>query len=52
MRNALLKVLIVVCIVVALGSLSSLFRSDEEPSEEPSGETVTQIELSDDGLIF
>ena len=58
MRNLLLKMLILVCVIVGLGALSQCFYSEEEPSggsgasSSTNGERVTQIELSDDELIF
>ncbi len=55
MRKLLLRILIVVCVIVGLGSLSQCFHSEEDPSGSSGSapkEQVTGIELSDDELIF
>ena len=52
MREVVKKILIAVCVVVALGSLSSLFHGDEEPQSSTTGEKVARIELSDDELTI
>lgn len=52
MRNLLKKVLIVFFVIIALGSLSSLFHGDEEPQSSTTEEKVARIELSDDELTI
>ncbi len=57
MRKVLFKILIAICVIVGLGSLSQCAREEKASSSSDSSssaprEEVARIELSDDGLIF